>query len=38
MLLAPILIIPSVSADMPGDEYAAKYSEMSATLGFLGHL
>ena len=33
-----ILIIASASADGSGDESAAKYSEMSAILGFLGHV
>ena len=33
-----ILIIASESADASGDESAAKYSEMSAILGFLGHV
>ena len=33
-----LLIIASASADAPGDESAAKYSEMSAILGFLGHV
>ena len=32
------LIIASVSADASGDRSAAKYSEMSATLGFLDHI
>ena len=27
-----------MSADASGDESAAKYSEMSAILGFLGHI
>ena len=33
-----ILIIASVSADASADESAAKYSEMSAILGVLGHI
>ena len=34
----PILIIHSASADASGDESAAKHLEMSAILGFLGHI
>ena len=34
----PILIIASASADASGDKSAAKYSEMSAILGVLGHI
>ena len=33
-----ILIIASASADVSGDESAAKYLEMSAILRFLGHI
>ena len=31
-------IIAGVYADASGDESAAKYSEMSAILGFFGHV
>ena len=34
----PILITASASADASGDESAAKYSEMSATLGVLSNI
>ena len=34
----PILTIASASADTSGDQSAAKYSEMSAILGFLGQV
>ena len=34
----PILIIHSASADASADKSAAKISEMSATVGFLGHI
>ena len=34
----PLLIIHSASADTSGDESAAKYLEMSAILGVLGHI
>ena len=37
-IISIISIIASASADVSGDKSAAKYSEMSAILGFLGHI